>query len=201
MGNLWKISVFSLCNTDTHLLHLWGLDCTSLVKNDAGEADSGNTLIYQQKVRSPSRLQSLSGKQITLATIFLSSSLNVCTLLTQSIMTVVLFWYIIISLHSPPFELCSTIKCKIIFNDAKPEYEWTGIEKTWSCLRPWNNNSESAVNLFPMFRHIIVTDQRYFYWNKTNIFPAIPVVAKHMHITERLYRVFFVFLCSFYCQI
>ena len=59
-----------------------------LVKNDAGKADSGNTLIYQQKVRSPSRLQSLSGKQIMLATIFLSSSLNVCTLLTESIMTV-----------------------------------------------------------------------------------------------------------------
>ena len=113
MGNLWKISVFSLlkvvvtCNT--HLFHLWGLDCTSLLKNDAGEADSGNTLIYQQKVRSPSRLQSLSGKQIMLATIFLSSSVNVCTLLKRWFYFVTSLFY---SIHSPPFELCSNINVK-----------------------------------------------------------------------------------------
>ena len=81
MGNLWKTSVFSLLKVVTLTSSISeDLIVQVLVKNDAGEADSGNTLIYQQKVRSPSRLQSLSGKQIMLATIFLSSSVNVCTL-------------------------------------------------------------------------------------------------------------------------
>ena len=88
MGNLGRISVFCLLKVVATLTSSMSEDLIVqvLVKNDAGKADSGNTLIYQQKVRSPSRLQSLSGKQIMLATIFLSSSVNVCTLLTQSIM-------------------------------------------------------------------------------------------------------------------